>query len=453
MRLLYVSSGGSAIDSAATMQLTKAVGAGQVTQVESAGGALAELQSSQTTYRALLISPGFNEPEALALIRGLRNEGAAVAIVPVVTESQRGLCSSAVRAGAEAVLLMVNGVLIDAQETLSRILPRAASAPPLTKMRPAAAVAAGQRALAELRKLHSLLYGKGRDATEDETPVEVSSGKGGRLGLNASATPPPETASPAGAASMAEKPRSSHAPATAPSIPPRRPVLASVPAPHARSAEKGFDGRTRAALEAALQASRVELRRAADAHAAERDVWEATRKEIEARLDDGQSDARGRSDFDNELNEVKKKFGTATDSFAAERATWENTRRELEMRVKTLQAVIGGTRKLEAELRTTQADLHQVVAAEGSKEAIWEETRQRLEAENRTPRRRARSGQRGARARRGVAAARARGAAAGLAHACRRRRDVGTRPPGAAAGNQRSAVGGRRIGTPRLGER
>ena len=180
---------------------------------------------------------------------------------------------------------------------------------------------------------------------------------------------------------MAEKPRSSHAPATAPSIPPRRPVLASVPAPHARSAEKTFDGRTRAALEAALQASRVELRRAADAHAAERDVWEATRKELEARFDDGQSDARGRSDLENELNEVKKKFGTATDSFATERSTWENTRRELEMRVKTLQAVIGGTRKLEAELRTTQADLQQVMAAEGSKEAIWEETRQRLEAE------------------------------------------------------------------------
>ena len=381
MRLLYVSSGGSAIDSAATTQLIKAVGAGQVTQVESAGGALAELQSSQTVYRALLISPGFSEPEALALIRGLRNEGAAVAIVPVVTESQRGLCSSAVRAGAEAVLLMVNGALVDAQETLSRILPRAASTPPAAKTRSAAAVAAGQRALGELRKLHSLLYGKGRDATEDETPIEVSSGKGGRLGLNSSATPPPETASPAGAAPMAEKPRSSHAPATPPSIPPRRPVLSSVPAPHARSAEKTFDGRTRAALEAALQASRVELRRAADAHAAERDVWEATRKELEARFDDGQSDARGRSDLENELSEVKKKFGTATDSFATERSTWENTRRELEMRVKTLQAVIGGTRKLEAELRTTQTDLQQVMAAEGSKEAIWEETRQRLEAE------------------------------------------------------------------------
>ena len=150
-----------------------------MTQVESAGGALAELQSSQTVYRALLISPGFSEPEALALIRGLRNEGAAVAIVPVVTESQRGLCSSAVRAGAEAVLLMVNGALVDAQETLSRILPRAASTPPAAKIRPAAAVAAGQRALAELRKLHSLLYGKGRDATKTRLRLRSLPAKAG----------------------------------------------------------------------------------------------------------------------------------------------------------------------------------------------------------------------------------------------------------------------------------
>jgi hypothetical protein len=381
MRLLYVTSGGSAIDTAATGQLSKAVGRGRLTQVESAGAALAELQSAPAEYRALLISPGFSEPETLALIRGLRNEGAPVAIVPVVTEAHRGLCSSAVRAGAEAVLLMVNGVLIDAQETLSRILPRATAAPVAAQSRPPATIAATKRALAELRKLHSLLYGKGR-AADDETPSEFSPGEGGRLGLglNPPSQSPEETASPAGAARMPEKPRSTYAPATAPTLPPRRPILSSVPPP-TRAAEKTFDGRTRAALEAALQASRVELRRAADAHAAEREVWEATRKELEARSDEIHSDSRGRVDLENELNEAKVKFAAATDSFAADRAAWDNTRRELEMRVKTLQAVIGSTRKIEAELRTTQADLQQVMTSEGSKEAAWEETRARLEAE------------------------------------------------------------------------
>ena len=381
MRLLYVSSGSSAVDSAATGQLSKAVGRGQLTQVESVGAALAELQSSDIDYRALLISPGFSEPETLAMIRGLRNEGAPVAIVPVVTEAHRGLCSSAVRAGAEAVLLMVNGVVIDAQETLSRILPRATAAAPPAQARPPATVAATQRALAELRKLHALLYGKGR-APADETPTEFSPGEGGRLGLNPPSRPSPETASPAGAAPMVDKNRLTHAPAAAATIPPRRPVLASVPvARDARTAEKTFDGRTRAALEAALQASRVELRRAADAHAAERDVWEATRKELEARQDEVQSDSRGRIELETELNEAKKKFAAATDGYATERSAWDNTRRELEMRVKTLQAVIGGTRKLEAELRTTQAELEQMMSSEGSKEAAWEETRQRLEAE------------------------------------------------------------------------
>jgi hypothetical protein len=387
MRLLYVSSGSSAIDSATTGQLTKTVGRGHLTQVESAGAAVSELKAGHADYRALLISPGFNEPETLALIRGLRNEGAAVAIVPVVTETHRGLCSSAVRAGAEAVLLMVNGQLIDAQETLSRILPRtsAAAAPEKEKSaRPPATVAATQRALAELRKLHSLLYGKGRNTSDDETPAEEPSGGGGRLGLGLTppARPSQDTASPAGADHMPERPRPNQAPAAPPSAPPRRPVLASVPTMRGTApAEKSFDGRTRAALEAALQASRVELRRAADAHAAERDVWEATRKELEARVDEVHTDSRGRVEIENELNEAKKKFAAATDAHATERATWDTTRKELETRVKTLQAVIGGTRKLEAELKSTQADLQQLMSSEGSKEAAWDEVRQRLEAE------------------------------------------------------------------------
>ena len=271
MRLLYVASGGSAIDTATSQQLTKAVGRNQVTQVESAGAALTELRSATSEYRALLISPGFNEQETLALIRGLRNEGAAIAIVPIVTEAHRGLVSSAVRAGAEAVLLMVNGLLIDAQETLSRILPRSSAKPPAAK--PPATVAATQRALAELRKLHSLLYGKGKEAAPEEASSEFAPGDGGRLGLTPTRAPQ-ETASPAGAEPMPEKPRPAHAPAATASAHMRRPVLASVPAVRdPRTTDKTFDSRTRAALEAALQASRVELRRAADAHAAEREVW------------------------------------------------------------------------------------------------------------------------------------------------------------------------------------
>ncbi len=381
IRLLYIISGGSAIDSATTGQLIKAVGKGQLTEVESAAAALTELRSSSTEYRALLISPGFSEPEALALIRGLRNEGAGVAIVPVVTEAQRGLCSSAVRAGAEAVLLMVNGVVIDAQETLGRILPRATSAPAATH--PPATVAATKRALAELRKLHALLYGKGRSSTSEEESAEPSPGEGGRLGLTPTPSPPPPApASPAGADVMAEKPRATHAAAATATTHLRRPVLASVPAPRAQqAADKTFDGRTRAALEAALQASRVELRRAADAHAAERDVWEATRKELEARVDDVHAESRGRVDLEAELTEAKKKFGAATDAHAVERTTWDATRRELEMRVKTLQAVIGSTRKIEAELKTTQAELQSRMSVESTAEAEWAETRARLEAE------------------------------------------------------------------------
>ena len=43
MRLLYVSSGGSPIDSAATTQLAKAVGRKYLTEVESGAAAIAEI--------------------------------------------------------------------------------------------------------------------------------------------------------------------------------------------------------------------------------------------------------------------------------------------------------------------------------------------------------------------------------------------------------------------------
>ena len=385
MRLLYVSSGGSPIDSAATGQLAKTVGRKHVTEVESAAAAIAELRATTTEYRALLISPGFNETEALALIRGLRSEGVPVAIVPVVSEAQRGLCNSAVRAGADAVLLMVNGLLVDAQETLKRLLPRTASPAESDEpapSRPPAAVVATQRALAELRKLHTLLYGKPRQSTAGDDAAEHPAGEGGRLGLTPPAQTTRESASPAGAEAMADKSRSTHAPATVAGAHLRRPVLASVPtARDPRTGERPFDSRTRAALEAALQASRVELRRAADAHAAERDLWEVTRKELEARLDEGHADSRGRLQLEGALEDATQKLAAANNTFAAERTAWENTRRELEMRVKTLQAVIGSTRKIEAELRTTQAELQRVMSGEGSKESVWEEARQRLEAE------------------------------------------------------------------------
>jgi peptidoglycan hydrolase CwlO-like protein len=386
MRLLYVSSGGSPIDSAATGQLAKTVGRRHVTEVESAAAAIAELRGTTTEYRALLISPGFNEAEALALIRGLRSEGVPVAIVPVVSEAQRGLCNSAVRAGADAVLLMVNGLLVEAQETLKRLLPRTASpveSDEPAPSRPPAAVVATQRALAELRKLHTLLYGKPRlTTTRRDDDAEHPPGESGPLGLTPPAKTREEPVSPAGAEAMADKSRSTHAPATVGGAHPRRPVLASVPtARDPRTGERPFDSRTRAALEAALQASRVELRRAADAHAAERDLWEVTRRELEARLDEGHADSRGRLQLEGALEDATRKLAAANNTFAAERTAWENTRRELEMRVKTLQAVIGSTRKIEAELRTTQAELQRVMSGEGSKESGWEDARQRLEAE------------------------------------------------------------------------
>ena len=381
MRLLYVSSGDLDLDTSTARQLAKVLDGAQVTTVDSTSAAIAAIRDTEAPFRAVLTSPGFNEKQTLSLILGLRRVSESVAVVPVVTEAHRGLCTSAVPAGAEGVMLMVNGLLIDARETLGRVQTTPPPAPiePSTPAegRAATTVAATHRALAELRKLHSLLYGKGR-VSDDETP-EIKPGDGGRLGLNPRLSPPPVSSSPAGAAPMIEKPRPTPAaPASSHPTSQRRPVLQPV---HPPRDPRVTSDRPRAALEAALQASRVESRRAADAQAAERDVWEATRRELEARIEQLESAARSRTDLESALNDARKKFGAATDAYGVERAAWETTRKELEVRVKTLQAVVGGTRKIEEELKAARAELKQLKSVDSSKETEWEETRQQLESE------------------------------------------------------------------------
>lgn len=381
MRLLYVASGNSEVDSSTTRQLAKVLEGAQVVEVDSTSAAIAAIHDADSPFRAVLTSPGFNEKQTLSLIMGLRRAGEAVAIVPVVTEAHRGLCTSAVPAGAEAVMLMVNGLLIDARETLGRVqtTPAAPSPEPAaSEGRGASTVAATQRALGELRKLHSLLYGK--RASDSDESTDIKPGEGGRLGLHSRLSPPPPvTPTPPRAKPMSEKPRPSPA---APTIPPstsqRRPVLQSV---HPPRDPRVTSDKPRAALEAALQASRVELRRAADAHAAERDVWEATRRELEARLDQVESGGRSKVELESALNDARKKFGAATDAYTVERTAWETTRKELEVRIKTLQAVVGGTRKIEDELKAARAELKALKSVDSSKESEWEETRQQLEAE------------------------------------------------------------------------
>ncbi len=96
--------------------------------------------------------------------------------MPVVTEAHRGLCSSAVAAGADAVLLMLNGSLVDARETLGRLKPRSASEGGSDKKAPAA-VAATQRALAELRKLHTLLHTKPAKPEGDDAVIGAAAAR------------------------------------------------------------------------------------------------------------------------------------------------------------------------------------------------------------------------------------------------------------------------------------
>ena len=118
-----------------------------------------------------------SEKDTIELIISLRKDHAPIGIVPVVTEAHRGLCSSAVAAGADAVLLMLNGSLVDPRETLGRLKPRSA-ARRCRRQEGAGGGRRAQRALSELRKLHSLLHSKPEkadgDAASELPPLEAA---------------------------------------------------------------------------------------------------------------------------------------------------------------------------------------------------------------------------------------------------------------------------------------
>ena len=295
MRLLYLTGGKTTdVDAEAQIQLTKLEGTPvEVLSVDSPVDALAAIQKDGAAFRALLTSPSLSEKDTIELIISLRKAQAPIGIVPVVTEAHRGLCSSAVAAGADAVLLMLNGGLIDPRETLGKLKQRSASDSGSDKKAPSA-VAATQRALSELRKLHTLLHTKSPAEGQDRPdlqPVEAA-----RMRLEARLN----DAHAAAARMSTDEPKPDPTPIptvhTAPSPkagnpkggsskagPAWRRSSATEPQPPKRWNDKLIEGATRAAFEGALQSARTELRQAVESHTADRREWEAQKAQARSR--------------------------------------------------------------------------------------------------------------------------------------------------------------------------
>jgi hypothetical protein len=188
MDILYVKGSSGDVDKSTMRQLEKALAGTRVKAFATGDAAATELASSRqhTGARALVTSPTLSNADTTQLISRVRDDGTQIAIVPVVTAADQGL--RAIAAGADAVLLLVDGSLVEPQETLKRIRENArqsaASAPASSRAAaqspaadtPAPTVSAGRRMLAELRKLQGFLdMGKRQtpDPENDEGRVQL----------------------------------------------------------------------------------------------------------------------------------------------------------------------------------------------------------------------------------------------------------------------------------------
>ena len=121
MSILYVKGSSADIDKSTMRQLENALMGTRVKPFANGDAAAAELRSDNGNgmVRALVTSPTLNNADTTQLIGRIRDAGTQIAIVPVVTAADQGL--RAIAAGADAVLLLVDGSLVEPQETLKRI--------------------------------------------------------------------------------------------------------------------------------------------------------------------------------------------------------------------------------------------------------------------------------------------------------------------------------------------
>ena len=152
LSLLYLNGTSPYVDLATTQLLAEVSRNVRITTVANAVDAHATLQKAtgDGRFHGLLLSPTLSAEYALQLVTTFREDRVPVAIVPVVTEAHHGLCTNAVAAGADAVLLLLNGVLVSPEETLDRIW----DSPHVPEDEPqAVAVGAGRRAFERLQTL------------------------------------------------------------------------------------------------------------------------------------------------------------------------------------------------------------------------------------------------------------------------------------------------------------
>ena len=383
-RLLYLAGASAERDASTLQQLSALTGQVQVTTVGTAADVEQKIRSGG--YHALVISHAWPQADTLSLISSLRRSNAPIAIVPVVTETQRDLYASAVAVGADDVLILLGGTLLHPTETLVRV--RQSRYLPPHEVEAVRAAIRGQHVPPAPATGHP-------PAAPDhvESPAEpLAAGPEPTSTSSAPATRPPGGTTP--------HPLSPQPPAAPPPAPVKPTAFASIAgaADHdavrrdleRRLREAESEGSARREAHAALVASKLELERAVQAHASAREVWEREREElltearsavaattvVESRLQAALADVERLSKAH---ASAEAAWDTAEAAHASERAGWDQTRQALEQRLEAATALAASRDQLERAVGAAEAALRQATEAHAAERATWEAARRELE--------------------------------------------------------------------------
>src|SRR6186713_2470089 len=155
MHLIYVSGSNPATDKALIAQIRRLPVGARLAEAANAADAITEVRKVAGAKIAILLSPTLGETDIVPLILDVRYEAKAVAVIGL-GDGRRAF--RLLVAGADAVLEVANGTLVNAEETIKRL--SAQAQPVELRERPSEAdpqLASQGKLLSGLRKLSTLV--------------------------------------------------------------------------------------------------------------------------------------------------------------------------------------------------------------------------------------------------------------------------------------------------------
>jgi hypothetical protein len=384
LRLLYLTGPDSAVDRSTLQQLERVAGDVRIATVDNQRAAVAQIQGAKANgrYHAVFTSPALTEAETLSAIAALRSDR-AIAIVPVVTEAHRQLCTEAAAHGADAVLLQVGGTLVYPEETFKRIRHRRhragqpeAPAPVEPDVPATTGRGAKRRVLVELRKIQHFFSGGKRAPKSGEGPDGAAEKDRARLEarLNEALAARVRSESTLEQSRQALSPEPEHAEEEPPPHPLRR--------PQRRRRDHHADAPAKAGLDGVFDqpiASPKEPQPALDAHQAGETAWSETKEKLERQLEELQAALGAKAGVEEAAEAARKELQQSLERQEAGRNAWEGDRASLEERLARAEASARAAAERETSLVSTRRELEQNQAQYAAARAEWDAARRQLE--------------------------------------------------------------------------